>query len=190
MKILKSLKYKLIISLVVTALVAAGLFRLYHSISTPKKTVEVTPARIASVEEMVKLCSVDIYSEVPVLDTLDRKVMFAIQKQRGQISFDIENLQIDSVGDTLRVTLPKEKVELYESTDPHSWEVVDTKGLGLLVSNKFTIEEENRLKKQIRKRSIERLYRDGTVKRAREEAAANLQLLLQPIYRRSVIVEY
>ena len=45
---------------------------------------------------MVRLCAVDIYSEVPVLDTIDNKVMFAVQKQKGSVLFDIENMQVDA----------------------------------------------------------------------------------------------
>ena len=118
-------KTKLILTAtVVIAVVAAALY-LYFSLSSPKKTIDVDKGKVSRIETMARLCTVDIYSEVPVLDTINDKVMFAIQKQKGSVSFDLEKLKVDADGDTVQITLPPEIVELYESMDKNSWEVID-----------------------------------------------------------------
>ena len=105
---------------------------------------------------MVQLCAIDIYSEVPILDTINNKVMFAVQKQKGSVSFDLENMQMDDNGDTVKIVLSPEIVDLYEATEDNSWEVIDTKAIGrmsMFKSDKFTDEEENALKANIKKNS-------------------------------------
>lgn len=184
---IKRIKLILIV-VVLLAAVAAGL---YFYFSTPKKTIDVSEGRVSRIEEMVRLCAVDIYSEVPVLDTIDNKVMFAVQKQKGSVSFDIENMQVDAGGDTVRVTLPPEIIDLYEATEDNSWEVIDTKAVGpmaMLRSDKFTVEEENAVKANIKRNSRRLLYRNGTVKRARADGAQMLRTLLETVYDRPVMV--
>ncbi len=177
----------ILIAVVLLAAVAAGL---YFYFSTPKKTIDVSEGRVSRIEEMVRLCAVDIYSEVPVLDTIN-KVMFAVQKQKGSVLFDIENMQVDAGGDTVRVTLPPEIIDLYEATEDNSWEVIDTKAVGpmaMLRSDKFTVEEENAVKANIKRNSRRLLYRNGTVKRARADGAQMLRTLLETVYDRPVLV--
>lgn len=180
----------ILIAVVVIAVVAAGLY-LYFSLSLPKKTIDVDKGKVSRIETMVRLCTVDIYSEVPVLDTINDKVMFAIQKQKGSVSFDLEKLKVDADGDTVKITLPPETVELYEATDKNSWEVIDTKAIGRMAmfrSDKFTIEEENAVKAKIKEKSTKLLYRNGTIERARAEGARNLQALMEMVYDKPVRV--
>ncbi len=180
---------KFLIYCVVLA-VAAGFIYFYFK-SPAKADVETGKARINEIESMVRLCAVDIYSEIPVLDTINDKVIFGIQKQSGSISFDLEKLNADTLGDTVRIILPPEIVELYESTEDNSWEVIDTKNIGLLGvlrSDKLTDREENIVKAEIKKNSIKRLYSTGVVRRARAEGKRNLEELAQNIYRKPVIV--
>lgn len=174
----------ILIAIVVIAVVTAGLF-LYFSLNSHKKTIDVGKGKVSRVETMARLCSVDIYSEVPVLDTINDKVMFAIQKQKGSVSFDLEKLKVNADGDTVQITLPPEIVELYEATDKNSWEVIDTKAIGRMAmfrSDKFTIAEENAVKAKIKEKSTKLLYRNGTIERARAEGACNLQSLMEMVY--------
>lgn len=184
-------KTKLILTaIVVIAVVAAALY-LYFSLSSPKKTIDVDKGKVSRIETMARLCTVDIYSEVTVLDTINDKVMFAIQKQKGSVSFDLEKLKVDADGDTVQITLPPEIVELYESTDKNSWEVIDTKAIGRMAmfrSDKFTIAEENAVKAKIKEKSTKLLYRNGTIERARAEGARNLQSLMEMVYDKPVLV--
>ncbi len=159
--------------------------------SSSKKTIDVSKGEIKKIETMAQLCTIDIYTEVPVLDTLNNKVMFAVQKQKGSVSFDLENMQIDEKGDTVKITLSPEIIDLYEATDDNSWEVIDTKAIGnmaLFKSDKFTIEEENAIKAKIKDRSKKLLYHNGTVERARTEGAKNLQSLMEKVYKKPVAV--
>ena len=126
-----------------------------------------------------------------MLDTINDKVMFAIQKQKGSVSFDLEKLQVNADGDTVIITLAPEIVELYEATDKNSWEVIDTKAIGRMAmfrSDKFTIEEENAVKVKIKEKSTQLLYRNGTIERARAEGARNLQSLMEMVYDKPVRV--
>lgn len=178
----------ILIAFVVIAIAAAAIYFLF---ATPKKTIDVSKGHVSKIETMAQLCAVEIYSEVPVLDTINDKVMFAVQKQKGSVSFDLEKMKVDADGDTVTVTLPQEIVELYEATEDNSWEVIDTKAIGSMAmfrSDKFTDEEENMLKAHIKENSRRLLYRNGTIQRARAEGARILQSLMEKIYRKPVKV--
>lgn len=172
--------------LLILVAVAAGMR--HWVLSETKHETEVSTGRITGLEPLVRLVSVEIFNEVPVCDTINNKVIFAVQKQRGQISFDIGGLRVDTVGDTLRVDLPREIVELYESTDTDSWRVVDTKNLSIFRSDRLTDGEDNIVKTRLGERAVRRLYADGTVMRARREAAANLRRMMENLYRCPVVV--
>ncbi len=177
---------KYIFLLVALAVVAAVGY--FYFQTKQEKTIDVAPGRITNIESVVQLCTVDLYNEVPVKDTVNNKMIFAIQKQRGSISFDLEKIQVDDSGDTVRIVLGPEIVEVNEATGDNSWEVIDTKGLSIFTSDKLTDEEENLVKRKIRSKSIKRLYQNGTVKRARAEAADNLARFMEMVYNRPVIV--
>ena len=181
-------KKLILIAVVAIAVIAIGL---YFSFASPKKSIDVSKGQISKVETMAQLCAIDIYSEVPILDTINNKVMFAVQKQKGSVSFDLENMKIDANGDTIKITLSPEIVDLYEATEDNSWEVIDTKAIGtmsMLKSDIFTDEEENALKANIKKNSKKLLYHNGTIERARAEAALNLQSLMEKVYNKPVKV--
>lgn len=185
---IKSLKY--IIPLLLLALASFLGWQIYRYFQRPDE-IEVMPSRPGDVKEMTRLCSMEIYNEVPVLDTVNFKVIFAVQKQSGSISFDVEHLEINDSGDTVRIQLPREIVEVNESTEKDSWNVIDTKAIGpmaILRSNKFTLEEENRVKAKLKANSIKRLYDNGTVRQARKDAVENLTRMMQAAYRKTVIV--
>ncbi len=185
---IKALKY--IIPLVLFVAIAFFGWQLYKYFQRPEE-IEVLPSRPGDVKEMARLCSMEIYNEVSVLDTVNSKVMFAVQKQSGSITFDMENMQIDDSGDTVKIVLPREIVEVYESDEKNAWEVIDTKAIGPMAfirSNKFTTEEENRVKSKLKANSIKRLYANGTVRQARKDAVNNLSRLMEGVYRKPVIV--
>ena len=176
------------IAVVAIAVIAIGL---YFSFASPKKSIDVSKGQISKVETMAQLCAIDIYSEVPVLDTINNKVIFAVQKQKGSVSFDLENMQMDSDGDTVKIVLSPEIVDIYEATEDNSGEVIDTKAIGtmsMFKSDKFTDEEENAIKANIKKNSKKLLYHNGTIERARAEGARNLQTLMEKVYNKPVKV--
>lgn len=179
---------RLLLTIIVVAVAAVALYLYFVP---PKKTIDVNKGKINSVETLAQLCAIDIYSEVPVLDTINNKVIFAVQKQKGNISFDMENMQMDTDGDTVKIILSPEIVELYEATDDKSWEVIDTKAIGsmsMFRSDRLTDAEENAIKANIKKNSKKLLYQNGTVGRARAEGAKNIQSLMENVYRKPVKV--
>ncbi|MDE6023024.1 MAG: hypothetical protein K2G13_05935 [Muribaculaceae bacterium] len=185
---IKYIKY--IITIVIIAILAFIGWHVFRHANHPEE-IEVSPAKAGEAEEMARLCSIEIYNEVPVLDTVNSKVIFAVQKQSGSISFDIDNLEIDDSGDTIRVVLPREIIEIYEATEKDSWQVIDTKAIGpmsILRTDKLSLAEENRVKQKVKIKAIARLYQNGTVRKARKDGAENLRQLLESVYRKPVIV--
>lgn len=182
------LTMKLIRNLIILAILAAAGVAVYFYLHTTNKTIEVSSGKINAIETMAELCTIELYNEIPVKDTVNNKVLFGIQKQRGKVSFDLEKIQVDSTGDTIRVILPPEIVEVNEATEDNSWQVIDSKGLALFTSNKLTAEEENLIKSKIRRNSINALYKNGTIERARAEGVKNLQTLMEKVYRKPVSV--
>lgn len=178
----------LITAMLLCAVVAAVWFALSRFMPQ-KDVISVGAGRMGDIETMAQLCTVDFYNEVPICDTIYPKVCFAIQKQRGSISFDLEKLEIDTVGDTIKITLPPEIVQLFEATEKDSWQVIDSKDLRWY--NKWseaTPDDWRKVKARAKARSIKKLYRDGVVRRARAEAARNLEDLMTKVYRKPVTV--
>lgn len=185
---IKALKY--IIPLILAAAIAFLGWQLYRYMQRPEE-IEVLPSKPGDVKEMARLCSMEIYNEMSVLDTVNSKVIFAVQKQSGSISFDMENLQVDDSGDTVKIILPREIVDIYESDEKNAWEVIDTKAIGpmaFLRSNKLSSAEENRVKSKLKSKAIRRLYSNGTVKQARKDAVENLTPMMEGVYRKPVII--
>lgn len=179
-----------IIRIVLAGVAAVAAYLVYSHFTKPEE-IEISVGQPGMAKEMARLCSVEIYNEVPVLDTVNQKVIFAVQKQSGSISFDMENLQIEDSGDTVKTVLPAEIVEVYESTEKDSWTVIDTKAIGpmsIFRSDKLTLAEENRVKNKLKKNAVDRLYSNGTVRKARKDAVENLTRLLENIYRKPVSV--
>ncbi|MDE6338862.1 MAG: hypothetical protein K2K97_03625, partial [Muribaculaceae bacterium] len=113
----------------------------YFFFGQSKNNISVGAGKIADVKTMAQLCTIEIFNEVPVKDTINNKMLFGIQKQQGSISFDMEKMEINADGDTVKITLSPEIVEINEATADNSWQVIDTKGLSLFTSNKLTDEE-------------------------------------------------
>lgn len=178
----------IITAVIAAAAVAAALLWIG---SRRQPEVDISRASVAGIDEMVRLCTMEVYSEVPVMDTIGSRVLFGIQKQQGSISFPLDKLEMDTIGDTIRVTLPREHIEILESTEPDAWEVIDTKAIGpmgLLRSDRMSIDDENRIKEKARRQAVSRLYADGTVAQARRDASVTLARMLTATLRRPVTV--
>ena len=178
--------YKWILIVVVAGAIFCILFFTLHK---PNVRIDVREGQIKDIKTMAQLCAIDLYNEVPILDTINNRVMFAVQKQRGSISFDLENMEIKSDKDTVYITLSPEIIELNESTEPNSWQVIDTKALGKLSmfrSDAIPEEDENILKGKIKGRSIKQLYSTGVIEKARLEGGTTLQVLMEKIYSKPV----
>lgn len=171
-----------------TVCAIAIIWGVYAFFFASKDSVIVGKGKINKVDTMVELCSIDFYNEVPIIDTVQNWECFAKQKQRGSISFDIENLEIDSKGDSVYIILPPEIIEIMESTDDKAWETVDSKDLRWLRTSKAPIEVWTTVKKNALNKSKKNLYQAGIVERARAEGAENLQILMEKVYQKPVKV--
>lgn len=167
--------------------VAAWLIVKYTSAPEADR-VRMHEASVSDVRAMARLCSVDIYEEIPVKGHIGKRHLFARMRITGSISFDLDNLEMTERGDTLSVRLPREIVEIREATDPNSYQVIDTWHEGLLGSSYFTTAEENEMKGRVLAGYRDALYSKGHVARARREAAHNLAQMLTGITKRPVEV--
>lgn len=180
--------YKFLIFVILLGIIACIVIFLIYFPKASEAVIEVEKGKVSKIEDMAQLCTIDVYSEVPVLDTINNKVIFAVQKQQGSISFDMDAMSMDNEGDTLRVTLPPEIIDIKESTKENSWEVIDTKNMSLFGSSNISDAEEKEVKAKLKDKAVKLLYENGTVERARKEAVDNLTTFLEVIYKKPVIV--
>ncbi len=176
------IKPAIIIAIGIAILVIVGIFKF----SSDNKTI-IGKGMINKLDTMVELCTIDFYNEVAVVDTVENWECFAKQKQRGSISFDIENLEINTESDTVSIILPPEIIEIMEATDKESWDAIDSKDLNGSWDN-ASPDIWNVVKRNALKNSTKNLYKAGIVERARIEGAQNLQSLMEKVYRKPVKV--
>lgn len=179
-----------LVTLVVICALAGGGYYVYNSyFNAPEATnVVMEEAKITDVAPMLRLCSVEIYEDIPVKGKVGDKHLFGKMTVNGSISFDLDSLQITETADTLSMTLPREIVEVYESTAPGSYKVIDEWSDGMFSSSEFTNAEENKIKTQVRNNFRKTIYAKGYVERARLEASENLKGLLESVTGKTVIV--
>lgn len=172
--------YKILLILLLAALCVVGF--LWWKASQAESTAhDIEPARIVDIRPVVKLCTVEINEDIPVKGKIGTKHIFARQTLTGTISFDLESIKEQWRGDTLIVHLPKERVEVYESTAPGSYKVIDTWNDQLFGSSNFSTAEENQVKEQARHEFISRLYGRGIIDQARKNAVDRLRAMLPPL---------
>ncbi|MDE7413230.1 MAG: DUF4230 domain-containing protein [Muribaculaceae bacterium] len=177
MNIAKTIKWTVLL-LVVVGIGAAAIWFTRPAEETPVATME--EAKIIDVRPMVKLCSVEVYEDVPVKGSIGSRHIFARASLRGSITFDLEKIRQQWSGDTLVVVLPPEIIDIYESTEPGSYKVIDTWNDKFLRSSNFTTDEENRIKRLAVDQWRKSIYKRGYVRRARKEAISNLGNMLAP----------
>lgn len=184
MKLLSTLRLLTIIAIIILACAAVAWWA--YSPKTSHSTTH--DAVITDITPMVRLCALDIYEDVPIKASIGTKHMFARTTLNGSITFDVEGLTLDQQGDTILVTLPHEIVDVYESTDPNSYLVIDTWNDRLFGSAHFTTAEENSIKAKVRDNFRRKIYRKGYVRRARAEAVTSLTSMLSGLTGKTVIV--
>lgn len=160
----------------------------YFYFAPSKSRVTLHDATIKEVKDMARLCTVEIYEEVPVRGHVGQRHLVAREVLVGNISFDLEGLAMDASSDTIRVTLPREIVEIRESTEPGSYTVIDNWNDSFMGNANITTEEENKMKKLTLDSFVKAVYAKGYVKRARAEAVANLTSLLSSMTGKPVVV--
>lgn len=185
------MKTKKIFPIIAAAILLGGILlivSLNRKSSQQSGDLTIDGAMVKEVESMVRLCSMDIYEETPVKATIGNRHLFGRITIKGSITFDLERIVLKMSGDTLRVQLPPEKVEILESTDKDSYIVIDTWNDRFMGSGSFTTAEENKIKEKVKQNAIKSIYRKGYVKRARAEAAENLTAMLSALTSKPVVV--
>lgn len=185
------MKTKKIFPIIAAAILLGGILlivSLNRKSSRQSGDITIDGAMVKEVESMVRLCSMDIYEETPVKATIGNRHLFGRITLKGSITFDLERIALKMSGDTLRVQLPPEKVEILESTDKDSYIVIDTWNDRFMGSGSFTTAEENKIKEKVKQNAIKSIYRKGYVKRARAEAAENLTAMLSALTSKPVVV--
>lgn len=185
------MKTKKIFPIIAAAILLGGILlivSLNRKSSQQSGDLTIDGAIVKEVESMVRLCSMDIYEETPVKATIGNRHLFGRITLKGSITFDLERIVLKMSGDTLRVQLPPEKVEILESTDKDSYIVIDTWNDRFMGSGSFTTAEENKIKEKVKQNAIKSIYRKGYVKRARAEAAENLTAMLSALTSKPVVV--
>ncbi len=185
---MKTIRVVLVSAIVIiVGAIAAGIYVKWKSSPEVSRT-RMEDAKITDISPMLQLCSVEMVEDVPIKAHIGSRHIFAKVTLVGNISFDLNDIQMSQTGDTLRVSLPKEIVEVMESTEPGSYQVIDTWNDRMLRSSHFTTAEENAIKAKVKSNYVNSIYRRGYVKRAREEAVENLTAMLRAATGQPVIV--
>ncbi len=180
---------KAIRTLIVLVILAVAGFVVYKWYTAPEAShVTMKEAKITDVAPMLRLCTVEIHDDVPIRGNIGSRHLFGRVALNGSISFDLDNVEIKETGDTLSITLPREIVEIYESADKDSYEVIDVWNDSFFGSSNFTTAEENSIKRKVCDNYRKDIYKKGYVRRARKEAVANLTSLLGGLTGKTVIV--
>lgn len=172
----KILLLKIIVGLAILA-TAAWAVKVYI-LDDHYDNFEVDAASIKQLTMTVKLSSLEIHDEAVLKDSINGKWLVAKESVDGAVTIDLEQAEVTMQGDTAVITLPVEKVEVYESSEPDSYEIIDTYDTkGGFNDRKMTAAEENKLKQDYRKRIIDGIYKRGLVRRARANAVNTLTTL-------------
>ena len=172
--------YLLLILLAVTAIVGGAIWLSTRHTPAPRATKHtIDPARVKNITDMIHLCSLEIYEETPIKDTINGKGVFAIQRLQGDITFDLDALRIDTITpDSIVVHLPHHRVRLLESATPGSYRLVDVWNVATpLLPATLTTAEENTVKLRAADRIRTLAYRRGHIRRARHNAVETLTRL-------------
>ncbi len=138
----------------------------------------VSETKLSEIKEMVKLCSLEVRDDVAIKDSINGKWIFAKNTINGYIRFDLEKLDYQLRNDSVFIFLPPEEIEVYESSSPNSYEVIDTWDNTLFGLRKMTSEEETAIKKRMADSYKASFYEKGYVRRARESAVNTLNRML------------
>ena len=185
MKVIPAIKYMAAAAALLGCVALAS-----HYLSAPDSDGgAMRKATVEDVRAMARLVSMDIYEDIPLRDSIGPRHIFAVVRVRGSVGFDLDSIRADFSGDTVVVRLPPDVVTLDESMGPGSYEVIDTWNDRLLASSRITAAEESAMKRRMSERAVRRLHADGTVDRARQDAAASLGRMLEAAWRVPVRVE-
>lgn len=185
----RRIKKWLIGGIVILLLIVIGT-SVYKRMNTT--SISTLSAKVEEIRQAVKLSALDITTEEIFRDTINNKGVVSRVKVEVHISFDIEDIPMTEQGDTLFVQLPREIIEVYESSD-NGYQVLDVWSVWFpenFADVTLTSDEENRVKRRLRQKIEREMYTKGYVKRARENAVNSLAALFSRFRDHIVIVDY
>lgn len=164
--------------IIFAALVVVGGGMLIWRSGEGSTSMTVSETKLSEIKEMVKLCSLEVRDDVAIKDSINGKWIFAKNTVNGYIRFDLEKLDYQMRNDSVFVFLPPEEIEVYESSAPNSYEVIDTWDNTVFGLRKMTAAEETAIKTRMADRYKASFYEKGYVRRARESAVNTLGRML------------
>lgn len=174
MKLLSILRWTVLLGIVAAVICLCITFKNSPKASNFKHHASL----VTELRPAMELCTVEIIEDVPIKGHIGTKHIFARTTLNGYISFNLDSIATTMSGDTLVVVLPSETVEIRESTQPDTYEVIDTWNEKLLGSSKFTAAEENAIKRKVVENFRKAVYAKGYVRQARADAVATLGQML------------
>lgn len=173
--------------MVIGAVVAAGI-KLWPERETAHQ-YQLTPARIQAIRSIVRLATVEIVRDAPVRARAGSRHLVGSMTLTGEITFDLDRMNVSMSGDTLIVSIPSPDIILRESTAPGSYKVYDTWNDYPLLSAALTTVEENRAKQAAIAAERQRLIEEGTVENARRNAVESVIRLLGNFYQGPAVIK-
>ena len=161
------------------ALIVVGAGMLIWRSGEGSTNMTVSETKLSEIKEMVKLCSLEVRDDVAIKDSINGKWIFAKNTINGYIRFDLEKIDYQLRNDSVFIFLPPEEIEVYESSSPNSYEVIDTWDNTLFGLRKMTSDEETAIKERMADRYKASFYEKGYVRRARESAVNTLSRMLR-----------
>lgn len=177
---------RIIIVMAVVSLCYLIGYRLLHSPEAPDERIET--AKVSDIRAMLRLCAVEVHEDIPVRGSIGSRHLFAKETVTGSISFDLDSIDFTESKDSIVITLPREIIEIKESTEPDSYKVIDNWNDRLLGSDNFTTAEENSIKFKVRDNFKKSLYKRGIVRRARQEAGQNVTSMMKAMTGKTVVI--
>lgn len=186
---IRKIKRLLLLIIILALLIVVG--RLVYK-KTSVSSVSTLPAKVEEIKQAVKLSTLDITTEEIFKDTINNKGVVLRIKANVYIRFDMENIPMTERGDTLFVQLPRETIDIYESSR-NGYQVLDVWYLALPhepVPTQLSPAEENKIKQRAKQHIENQMYEKGYVKRARENALHSLGALFSKFRDNVVILDY
>ncbi len=174
----KKIRIAVAIVILILFVGAAAIIYINWKKSPEPDRTEIRKAKVESLKAAVDLCTIEFYEDLPVAGHKGPNHIFAKMAVQGSISFDLDSIRRYFSGDTLIVELPREIIDIKESTEPNAYRVIDEWNERLFGSNSMPVDAENKLKIITKENFRKKLYKDGVIRQARSEAIETLTELL------------
>jgi len=177
----------IVIGIILLILISVSIYKQMN-----KPSFSTFPAKVNEIKQAVKLSTLDITTDEIYKDTINYKGVVLKVQARVYISFDIEHIPMIEQGDTLIIQLPRETIDIYESSH-NGYQVLDVWDIRFpenWVDTPLSSSEENAIKRKLKQQIENQMYEKGYVKRARENAVNSLSVLFSKFKDHIIIMDY